>query len=65
MTAKRGQGSDDYRLRVDADVATRKEHPEYYWCVGFDDGSARYYWNEQTVSRAEYLDASGKEDCAS
>jgi hypothetical protein len=27
----------------------------YYWCVGFDDGSARYYWDEQTVSRAEYL----------
>jgi hypothetical protein len=64
MTKKRKQVADDFRWRVNADAAMRKQHPEFYWCVGFDDGSARYYWDEQRVPRWEYLAASDKEDCA-
>jgi hypothetical protein len=44
-------------------LSTRRQHPEHYWCAGEDDGSVQYFWDEQTVSREEYLAYSGKDDC--
>ena len=55
--------SNDPRWRETADVATRIQYPEEYWCVA-DDGWVQYFWADQTVSREEYLAHSGKGDCA-
>ena len=54
--------SNEDRWRETADVATRMQYPDEYWCIADDGGHNIFwaeqtvnFWAEQTVSREEYL----------
>jgi hypothetical protein len=43
-------------------VEERAKQPNCYWCIRLEGEPPQYYWEEEPVSREEYI-ASGKPDC--
>ena len=42
-----------------ADHPTRMAHPRHYWHVQPEGDPPQFFWDEKTVSRDEYLAATG------
>jgi hypothetical protein len=43
-----------------ADAPTRMAHPKHYWSVTPEGELTQFFWDEMTVSREEYVEASGE-----
>jgi hypothetical protein len=48
---------------IDLAGAKRARHPDKYWCVGFSDRPALYFWDEEEISEEEYRRARPDHPC--